>query len=160
MLRKILLITVGCIIVIFGILFFYRTLSHSVVENTPKVESPSFGGVSLKLEYATTTAARERGLGGRVNIAQDYGMLFVFPHDDYYGFWMKDMVSSIDMFWLDSQGQVVFVERNVAPSSYPHVFYPSRRARYVLETASGFAVRHDVQLGTPLVLKNFPTVTQ
>lgn len=129
---------------------------------TPVTETPtaSFGGVSLRLEYATTTVARELGLGGRVSIPDDYGMLFVFPKDDLYGFWMKDTLVPLDLFWLDAQGQVVYLVADVATSTYPNVFYPVAESRYVLETAAGFARAHDVVKGTPLLLKNFPTVSQ
>lgn len=121
---------------------------------------PSFGGVSLRLEYATTEATREKGLGGRENVPKDSGMLFVFPTDAKYGFWMKDTLVPLDMFWLSSQGQVVSIARNIATSSYPNVFYPSSPARYVLETAAGFADANSIATGTPLKLKSFPIVSQ
>src|SRR3989344_4976196 len=91
-----------------------------------------FGGVSLRIEYATTESVRERGLGGRASIPDNYGMLFVFPKEDSYGFWMKDMLAPIDIFWLNDKGQVVSIAEDVATSSYPSVFYPSAPARYVL----------------------------
>ncbi|MBU6490850.1 DUF192 domain-containing protein [Patescibacteria group bacterium] len=116
--------------------------------------------MSLRIEYATTTAAREKGLGGRRNIADDYGMLFVFPNDGYYGFWMKDTLVPLDMFWLDDKGQVTSFARDVATSTYPHVFYPSEPARYVLETAAGFAQANGITIGTPLVLQNWPRVSE
>ena len=118
-------------IVSLAALFFYKTSTSAVMGE--------FGGVSLRIEYATTTAARERGLGGRTNVPDDYGMLFIFPKDERYGFWMKDMLVPIDIFWLDDKGQVVSIAENVATSSYPNVFYPTTPARYVLETAAGFA---------------------
>ncbi|MDP1722888.1 MAG: DUF192 domain-containing protein [Candidatus Gottesmanbacteria bacterium] len=123
-------------------------------------QTVEFGGVSLRIEYATTTAERELGLSGRINVPDDYGMLFVFPVDDYYGFWMKDTLVPLDMFWLDAQGQVVYIAKDVATSSYPNVFYPTEPARYVLETTAGFARAHDITVGTPLLLKNFPIVTE
>lgn len=136
--------------------FFYRTEPP-----TPFLqERAGFGEVSLRIEYATTSEARELGLGGRTDIPGDYGMLFVFPADDYYGFWMKDSMVPLDMFWLDAQGQTVFIMADVATSTYPDVFYPNVPARYVLETASGFARAHDVKIGTPLLLKVFPSVSQ
>ena len=137
-------------------LFFYRTLPAAI----PAEVSGEFGGVSLRIEVATTSAAQERGLGGRESLPSDYGMLFVFAKDDKYGFWMKDMLVPIDIFWLDAQGQVVSISREVAPSSYPNVFYPSAPARYVLETVSGFAQTHSIVTGTPLYLKNFPDVSK
>ena len=120
----------------------------------------SFGGVSLRLEYATTGKERERGLSGRAILAPDEGMLFVFPKDDRYGFWMRDTLVPLDMFWLDAQGQVVSIAREVATSSYPTVFYPTEPARYVLETSAGFARAHFIATGTPLLLKNFPVVSK
>lgn len=145
------------------VLYSYRTQPPTIGD---------FGGVSLRIEYATTSEAREKGLGGRESIASDYGMLFVFPNDDYHGFWMKNMFVPIDIFWLDastggesvSSGQkrllVVSFKTDVLPSTYPSVFYPSVPARYVLETATGFARTHNIGVGTTLVLKNFPNVSK
>lgn len=123
-------------------------------------ETAKLGGVSLILEYATTSADRERGLGGRASVPEGHGMLFVFPQSDLHGFWMKDMRVPIDIFWLDSSGRVVSVTRDIATSSYPSVFYPPSPVRYVLETAAGFARSHAIATGTPLILKKFPSVTE
>ncbi len=87
-------------------------------------------------------------------------MLFVFPKDDMYGFWMKDTLIPLDMFWLDSKGHVVSIAENIATSTYPNVFYPSVPARYVLETTAGFVREHGIKTGTPLLLKSFPSVTE
>jgi uncharacterized protein len=135
----------------------YRTSPSPAAEQMPMAE---FGGVSLRIEYAMTQEARERGLGGRAEIPEDYGMLFVFPKDDVYGFWMKDTLVPLDIFWLDDKGHVVFIAADVATSSYPNVFYSTVLARYVLETAAGFARAHGIELGTPLVLKNLPLVSE
>ncbi len=144
-------------VVMIGIaLFFYRT-NVSVPESFVTGE---FGGVSLRIEYVTTDAARMRGLGGRESIPRDYGMLFVFPKAETYGFWMKDTLVPLDIFWLDTKGQVISIAENVATSSYPNVFYPSAPAYYVLETVAGFAREHGIATSTKLVLKNFPTVSE
>jgi len=143
-----------------SILFFYRT---EPTFTEPEVSVPTqaeFGGVSLRLDYATTTASRELGLGGRTSIPDNYGMLFVFPKDGFFGFWMKDTLVPLDMFWLDSKGHVVSIAERVATSSYPNVFYSSVPVRYVLETIAGFARAHSIATGTPLLLKNFPSVSQ
>ncbi len=124
------------------------------------VVSGSFGGVSMRIELALTEAAREKGLGGRTVLPSKYGMLFVFAKDGRYGFWMKDTLVPLDMFWLSDKGQVVYIARDVATSTYPNVFYPSVPARYVLETAAGFGRTHGVATGTALVLKKFPSVSQ
>lgn len=133
-----------------GFIYFYRT-------SPPTLPPPaSFGGVSLTLEYATTSSERELGLGGRSGLADDHAMLFVFSTPDRYGFWMKDTLIPLDMFWLDDQGRVVWKEENVATSTYPTVFYPPVPVRYVLETNAGFAKAHGVATGTPLILQSWP----
>lgn len=137
------------VLIAFGLLavfmLSYRTQSYAL-------PTASFGGVSLRLELATTTETQERGLGGRTSIPDDYGMLFVFAHEDYWGFWMKDTRIPLDMFWLDAQGHVVWMEQDVATSTYPAVFYPQVPALYVLETNAGFAAAHNIATGTPLVV--------
>jgi len=136
-----------------GVLYAYKT-------EAPSVQRADFGGVSLSIEVAATAEAREQGLGGRASIPGDYGMLFTFPEDGLYGFWMKGMLVPIDIFWLDDKGQVVSMATRVATSSYPSVFYPAAPARYVLETVAGFSEAHGIATGTPLLLKNLPTVSK
>ncbi len=137
-------------------IFFYTTVSLEKLS----AHTAEFGGVSLKIEYATTEAQKEKGLSGRENIPDDYGMLFIFKEDSLHGFWMKDMLVPVDIFWLDAQGHVVSISQNVATSTYPSVLYPIVSARYVLETAEGFAKKHDITIGTLLRLKNPPNVSQ
>ena len=143
-----------------ALLLAYRTETPPAAPAAPEYPVAEFGGVSLNIEYATTTAARKLGLGGRTSVPGGYGMLFVFPKDDRYGFWMKDTLVPLDMFWLDAQGHVVSIAEDVSPASFPNVFYPSAPARYVLETAAGFAAAHGIATGTPLLLKNIPSVSQ
>jgi uncharacterized protein len=150
---------VGAALIILG-LFSYKTFEDSAPKLVQEASTAEFGGVSLSLEFATTTASREQGLSGRSDVPDGYGMLFAFAEEDYYGFWMKDTLVPLDIFWLDSKGQVVHIEADVATSSYPHVFYPLVPARYVLETAAGFTRAHAIATGTQLRLQKFPTVSE
>lgn len=152
-----LLVAVLALFLIAGGIFLYKTQS-----NTPEsgLVKGVFGDATLHIELVTTDETRQRGLGGRTSIQSDYGMLFVFPKSDRYGFWMKDTLVPLDMFWLDEGGRVVYMAQNVATSSYPAVFYPTVPALYVLETAAGFAEVHGIATGTPLQLKNLPTVSE
>jgi|SRR3989338_9452196 len=150
---------IGLLVVVIagtGAIFFYRTSPPT----RPTAQTTEFGGVSLRIEYATTSETRELGLGGRTEIQENYGMLFIFPKDDKYGFWMKDMLVPIDIFWLDSKGHVISIASGVATSTYPNVFYPAAPARYVLETAAGFAKDNNIATGTSLQLKKLPSVSQ
>lgn len=133
--------------------FFFRAPSSQSATAT-------LGGVSLTLDVATSTPDQERGLGGRTNVPDHYGMLFVFQKDGRYGFWMKDMQVPIDIFWFDAKGHVIAIDERVATSTYPNVFYPPAPVRYVLETRAGFAARYGIAPGTLLLLKNVPGVSK
>lgn len=79
-------------------------------------------------------------------------MLFVFPSDQRTGFWMKDMLTSIDMIWLSDNGTVLGIEDSVAPDTYPKIFYPPQPVKYVLETRAGEAHRQGWSVGTKVSL--------
>ena len=63
-------------------------------------------------------------------------------------FWMKDMNFAIDMIWLDKDRQIVTIQSNVSPDSYPKSFCPDKPAQYVLEVNSGFAKQSGWLVGT------------
>jgi uncharacterized membrane protein (UPF0127 family) len=117
-------------------------------------------GKPLTIELAKTPSAREEGLSGRSGVPDNYGMLFIFPYPERLSFWMKGMLVPLDIFWLDSKGQVLFLAASVATSSYPAVLYPDVKAQYVLETQAGFGEAHGVAIGTVFELKNIPSVSE
>ncbi len=57
----------------------------------------SYTRSGIRFEIATTTAEQERGISDRSVIPNNYAMLFVFQSKDRYGFWMKDMLTPIDI---------------------------------------------------------------
>jgi hypothetical protein len=110
------------------------------------------GGVSVTAEIVSTAMARERGLSGRMALADNTGMLFVFPRDDRWGFWMKGMNFPIDIIWLDTAGKIITIAPSVSPQTYPQVFYPQTPARYVLELPAGFTTTHELHPSTQTTL--------
>lgn len=108
---------------------------------------------TIYAEVVDTPASRAQGLSGRRGLGEKEGMLFIFDHPGRYGFWMKDMLFPIDIIWINTDGVVVHVERNVSPSSYavtnpPQTFINEPDARYVLEVAAGQADKLGAHLGT------------
>lgn len=103
---------------------------------------------ALTVEVVNTKASRELGLSFREKMGRDEGMLFVFDHPGRYGFWMKDMKFSLDIVWINQNGVVVWVERNVTQESYPSVFMNQADASYVLEMSAGLSEEFGVYLGT------------
>ena len=101
----------------------------------------------VRTTVVDTPETRERGLSGSQGLDENEGMLFVFPQDGFYGFWMKDMLFSIDIVWISADGEVVDMAQNVTPDTFPQSFGPERPARYVLELPAGWARTRGVQVG-------------
>lgn len=104
------------------------------------------------IELADTPAKQEKGLSGRPLIADDYGMLFVFPRDGKHGFWMKDMLQPIDMVWITKDGVIASIDHSVSPETYPTIFMAPVPTRYVLETRAGYAKAHGWEAGKRIEL--------
>ena len=126
---------------------------ESQVSLAPSTEKTiTIGGQVVHIDVADTVATREQGLSGRADLSEDEGMLFVFPEDGSYGFWMKDMLFSIDIVWISQEGDIVDITSRVSPDTYPEAFFPQKPVRYVLELSAGFVERHDVQIGDKTTL--------
>lgn len=105
------------------------------------------------MKVADTPALREKGLSGKDPLLPLEGLLFVFPQDGSYSFWMKDMKFSIDILWISSDGYIVHALQALSPESYPHTFTSPEPARYVLELPSGFMERHEIFVGDKVNLE-------
>ncbi len=107
------------------------------VWNKPAGEVIRVGDKTILVEIADTPEERAQGLSGRAGLPAGHGVLFVFDSHGLYGFWMKEMNFSIDIIWLSEEFQVIDIARSVSPNTFPHVFYPPRPVKYVLETNPG-----------------------
>jgi uncharacterized membrane protein (UPF0127 family) len=103
---------------------------------------------ALEVEVANTRASRELGLTGREGMQDDEGMLFVFDSPGRYGWWMKDMKFSVDIIWINENGTVVSIERNLSPDTYPKTYMNQADASYVLEVNAGLAEKFGLYLGS------------
>jgi uncharacterized membrane protein (UPF0127 family) len=108
----------------------------------------ALGKGHYSVRVVSNEVAREKGLSGTEQLAEDKGMLFVFDTDDHWGIWMKDMNYPIDILWLDQSKTVIDMVANATPESYPTIFKPKQPARYVLELASGSAARAAIAVGS------------
>lgn len=150
----------GIILVIFFALVFIFLHFFSYTTNVDKFED-EFLGVNknssiahikiadkiFAVKLALTPQERAQGLSGHSPLLADEGMLFIFETPSTYGFWMKDMLFSIDIVWFDQNKRVIHIEKSVSPESYPHVFTPIEPALYVLEVSAGFLEKNNIEIG-------------
>ncbi len=108
------------------------------------------GANKLMVEIASTTEARAKGLGGRNNLGEEAGMLFLFGEPDYQGFWMKDMRFPLDFIWIQGD-KIIDITSNVPapanPSDLLPIYQPAEKADKVLEVNAGWVARHEVKIG-------------
>lgn len=110
----------------------------------------------FQVETASTPVAREAGLMFRENLSDNEGMLFIFPKEDTYSFWMKNTLLALDIIWIDSQGNVVFMSKQAQPCETEQeqceVITPTKPAKYVLEIKAGQAENIGLDVGDVLTI--------
>ena len=77
-------------------------------------------GSSIAVEVVADPESRARGLMYRPSLAENRGMLFLFPAPDVHSFWMKDTLIPLDMIWLDTERRSIYQFRKVATSLARH----------------------------------------
>lgn len=105
----------------------------------------SVEGNHFLIDIADTEALRDQGLSGRKMIGPNEGMLFVFEKPEFYKFWMKEMLFSIDIVWIDQNQRVINCSEHIAPDTYPQTIVPDHPALYVLEVAAGTCKQLDIR---------------
>ncbi len=75
------------------------------------------GGRTFRLELAISEEQVRKGLMGRVTLADDGGMLFIFNDEDIRSFWMHGCRIDLDIIFLDANGRIVSIHTLPAPAA-------------------------------------------
>jgi uncharacterized protein len=107
--------------------------------------------IVLEVQIADTDPRRARGLMFQDQLPFDQGMLLTFDSSDKRSIWMLNMQFSLDIIWIDDDGRVVHIEKNVPPcrTAVETVTCPSYKGRnqdaqYVLEVTAGFVDKNNI----------------
>lgn len=116
-------------------LFSPEANRHEVVVKT------STGDHYFLVEVADDKEARTLGLMHRENLDKDKGMLFVYNEELIPGFWMKNMLISLDIIFIDGNYQVTDYFENVPPCDEEPCerYKPVSKSKYALELPAGTA---------------------
>ncbi len=104
------------------------------------------GQRQFHVELAATEEARRKGLMYRQDLANDAGMLFIFPDSGRHGFWMRNTLIPLDMLFIAGDGRIVYVHHNAQPQSLTSI-RPGKDARAVLEINGGLSRRLGIAIG-------------
>ncbi|MCF7831729.1 MAG: DUF192 domain-containing protein [Candidatus Pacebacteria bacterium] len=136
------IVVLGGVGVVIGLFLFS---DNHIVSDTVRT-SIHMNSYDFDVRVAQNAKDRQQGLSGS-SLMENEGMLFVFESPDYHSLWMKDMLVSLDMIWLDALGVVVHILENVHPETFPTIFTPKEKALYVLELPAGAIDRVGVKIG-------------
>ena len=110
--------------------------------------------VTVPVEVADSASERERGLMGRRELADDAGMVFIFPADSTSAFWMKDTLIPLSIAFYDESGTIVRILDMEPCTRDPCVLYdPETSYRGALEVNRGAFERWGVREGDVLRLE-------
>lgn len=135
-----------CVIVVLVVAFSNSDIQTQRGEK--RYVDVSIGDKTVRAEVADTQSTRARGLMGRASLSENEGMIFIFDNEDHHGFWMKNMSIPIDIIFIAQNKTVVEIVENAQPcGEICNTIYPREKVLYVLEVSSGFAERHNTQIG-------------
>lgn len=109
----------------------------------------------VPVEEALTPEQRVRGLMHRKTLKRNTGMWFVFDSSKPRSFWMRNTSISLDLVFVDDQGDVVRVIERATPLS-ERALRSVRPARYVLEVNAGEAEKLGIKVGGKLSVCGTP----
>ena len=149
MLRILKISSVILVVIIFSISISYFIHDEESNSNDFYYEKKEIliGNKKIIVDIADDDLKREKGLSGRERLNDLEGMLFIFDKEGRYGFWMKDMNFSIDIIWINEKNEIVYIEKDLNPESYPNVYYPDSDSSLVLEVVSGFSEENNLKVG-------------
>lgn len=123
--------------------------------NAAEPKQVCFSDRCVNVEVVATQEARAKGLQERTSMPADQGMLFIFPENGLYDFWMKDTLIPLDMIWINEQFKIVGIQEGVLPcAADPCPEYKAADvSRYVLEVNASYARIYGLKVGDEAVFK-------
>jgi uncharacterized membrane protein (UPF0127 family) len=131
-----------CVVVAAGVFGVWPSGDSSAEPSRVRINN-----TAVQVELADTPRERIQGLSGRQSLADNHGMLFIFPEPGTPNFHMKDMQFCIDIIWLDQHRTVVDITSTICPDTYPNTYSPQQPAQYVLEVPAGFSSGQNISVG-------------
>ncbi len=100
----------------------------------------------MTVELALTSEQLRTGMMWRTNMAENEGMLFVFPMPHRTAFWMKNTILPLSAAYIDPDGTILEIH-DLQPHNTNSVVATSSQVQFVLETRQGWFQRHHIAPG-------------
>ena len=117
---------------------------------TVAIDTGSAEEVEVAVEIADDRSEQSRGLMERTALAEDRGMLFVYPRERDLSFWMKNTLIPLSVAYINSDGSIADIQdmEPLDTTSHPS----SEPVQYALEVNQGFYEEHGVEVGDTVEL--------
>lgn len=123
------------------------------VEDVAEIEyTITLDGNPLVVTVADELPELIQGLSGVQALTEFGGKLFIFQESQKHGIWMKDMLIPLDVLWFNDAFELVAIEKNMTPATYPQVFTPDIDSRFVIEVRAHLVDALQIELGDMLIL--------
>lgn len=160
--KKFLIQIVLLLAVIAVALYLFKT--NPDISNIPFVTEQAvtkqvdLGGTKFTVDVADTQAKRSKGLGGRLSLGPNEGMLFVFEKPDKPAFWMKGLSFPLDFIWI-RENKVVDLHQNIQPPKPGQsddilpIYEPKEVVDKVLEVNGGIIQKLNIKVGDEIKIE-------
>ena len=111
------------------------------------IETSGGKKAEVRVEIADDAFEQSRGLMYRTTLAEDRGMLFVYPDEEERSFWMRNTLIPLSIAFMDSQGRIVDIQEMKPLDDDPPHYVSSEPAQYALEVNQGFFEERGVEVG-------------
>lgn len=133
--------------------FVVMTQSHAQIDfekSALNIKRQNDSVIQFEVEIARTPQERAQGLMQRTSLADNAGMLFLWPGAGLRQFWMKDTLISLDILFFDEEGVLVHYEDKTTPNSQL-IISSLMPVSYVLEIKAGQRDANKLEIGDYLI---------
>lgn len=127
-----------------------QQLDRLFSRSTLQIATPDAKLHKIDVWIADNDARRARGLMFVESLADDAGMLFIYPQPQPISMWMKNTHLSLDMLFVSATGRVHRVVENTKPMSLDTIS-SAGTVLAVIELKAGSAARMNIRPGAQVI---------
>ena len=127
-----------------------QQLDKAFSRSTLKIATPDAQLHKIDVWIADNDARRMRGLMYVEHMADDAGMLFIYPQPQPISMWMKNTHLSLDMLFVSANGRVDSIAENTKPMSTDTISSKGN-VLAVIELKAGSAARLNIRPGAQVI---------
>ena len=112
--------------------------------------------MKLRVEVANEPESRAKGLMNRSFLANDRGMIFVFPSETHFSIWMKNTPIDLSVIFANKYGRIINIEHMTRNTLKSHS--PASPAMFAIEISQGSPIAQKAKPGDLILgLQHIPS---